>query len=157
MKQIIITIFFLTITLFAQELKIKSNFFSTNQNSGISEFKGDVKITKDADEINASIVTIYSDKDQKPTKFIASGNVSFSIETIDGSVYQGRAQKVVHIPNKKAYYFFKDVYLRQVNENKEIIGEEVVLKTDEGKAYAKGAEKEPVIMIFNIPNKEEKK
>ncbi|MDP2894452.1 MAG: lipopolysaccharide transport periplasmic protein LptA, partial [Sulfurimonas sp.] len=60
-------------------------------------------------------------------------------------------QKVVYLPKEKEYHFFKDVHLKQINEKKEIIGEEVILKTIEGKAYAKGAEKEPVIMIFDMP------
>ena len=48
------------------------------------------------------------------------------------------------------------MYLRQLDEKKEIIGNEVVLKTIEGKAYAKGAKSEPVIMIFKMPQDEEK-
>lgn len=58
------------------------------------------------------------------------------------------AQKVIYMPNIKEYHFFTDVHLRQIDEKKEIIGEEVILKTIEGTAYAKGAKKEPVIMIL---------
>lgn len=36
-------------------------------------------------------------------------------------------------------------------KKKEIIGEEVILKSIEGKAYAKSAKNEPVIMIFELP------
>jgi hypothetical protein len=36
------------------------------------------------------------------------------------------------------------------NEKKEIQGDEVVLQTTDGKAYAKGIVKKPVIMIFDI-------
>ena len=48
------------------------------------------------------------------------------------------------------------MYLKQIDKKKEIIGDEVVLKTIEGKAYAKGAKKEPVIMIFDIKDKGKK-
>ena len=156
MKKIIILTILTTLSLFAEELQVKAKLFNSDQKTGISVFEGDVNIIKGADELNASKVTIYTDKEQQPTKFVAEGNASFNIQTKDGSIYNGRAQKVIYLPIKKEYHFFTDVYLRQVNEKKEIIGEEVILKSIEGKAYAKGVAEKPVIMIFNLPTKEEK-
>ncbi len=157
MKYIILFTFLLTSLLNAEDLKIKANSFKADENTGISVFSGDVNIIKKNDELNASEVTIYVNKENEPTKFVAVGDVSFVIETKQGAVYSGQAGKVIYLPNEKEYHFFKNVYLKQVNEKKEIIGEEVVLKTTEGKAYAKGVESEPVIMIFNIPDEEEGK
>ncbi|MCK4874939.1 MAG: lipopolysaccharide transport periplasmic protein LptA [Sulfurimonas sp.] len=158
MKQIIILTVFLVLSLYSEELKVKAKLFNADQKTGVSVFEGDVNIVKGSDELNASKVTIYTDSEQRPIKFVAEGDASFFIKTLDGSTYRGKAQKVIYLPNKKEYYFYKDVHLKQINEKKEIIGEEVVLKTTDGKAYAKGAEKEPVIMIFNMPDdkKEEK-
>ncbi|MEN8303405.1 MAG: lipopolysaccharide transport periplasmic protein LptA [Campylobacterota bacterium] len=156
MKFTILFTLFLASLLSAEDLKIKANSFKADENTGVSVFSGDVNIIKKNDELNASEVTIYVDKENQPTKFIAVGDVSFVIETKQGAVYKGQAGKVIYLPNEKEYHFFKDVHLKQVNEKKEIIGEEVVLKTTEGKAYAKGVESEPVIMIFNIPDEEAK-
>ena len=156
MKYIILFTLFLTSLLNAEDLKIKANSFKADENTGISIFSGDVNIIKKNDELNASEVTIYVDKENQPTKFVAIGDVSFVIETKQGAVYKGVAGKVIYLPNEKEYRFFKNVHLKQVNEKKEIIGEEVVLKTTEGKAYAKGVKSEPVIMIFNIPDEKEK-
>ena len=156
MKYIILFTLFLTSLLNAEDLKIKANSFSADENTGISIFSGDVNIVKKNDELNASKVTIFVNKEKQPTKFIALGDVSFTIETKQGAIYKGVAGKVIYLPNEKEYHFFKDVHLKQVNEKKEIIGEEVVLKTVEGKAYAKGVKSEPVIMIFNIPDEETK-
>ncbi|QOP45667.1 lipopolysaccharide transport periplasmic protein LptA [Sulfurimonas paralvinellae] len=139
----------------AQELKVKSNSFTSDQNSGISVFSGDVNILKGQDELNASKVTIYVNKEKKPTKFVADGNVSFNITSKDGAVYKGVSGRAIYLPNTKEYYFYENVHLQQLNDKKEIMGDEVVLKTTDGKAYAKGMKKEPVIMIFNID--EEKK
>ena len=74
--------------------------------------------------------------------------------TKDGAIYTGKAQKVIYLPNKKEYHFYKKVHLKQINEKKEIIGDEVVLKMLEGKAYAKGISNKPVIMIFNLEEKD---
>ncbi|MCK9472441.1 lipopolysaccharide transport periplasmic protein LptA [Sulfurimonas sp.] len=150
MKKTIFLTIFLTATLFSQELKIKANLFNADQKTGISVFEGNVNIVRGKDELNASKVTIYTNEKQEPTKFIAQGNASFHIETLGGALYEGKAQKVIYLPIEKEYHFFKEVHLKQINEKKEIIGEEVILKTIEGKAYAKGAQKEPVIMIFNM-------
>ena len=157
MKFLIILTIFVISYVSAEELKVKANLFNADEKSGISTFEGDVNVIKSNDEINASKVTIYTNAEHEPTKYIANGDVSFYIITLDGSIYKGKAGEVIYLPLKKEYLFFKDVHLQQVNEKKEIIGEEVVLKTIEGKAYAKGAKAEPVIMIFDMPEKEENK
>ncbi|MDB2562643.1 lipopolysaccharide transport periplasmic protein LptA [Sulfurimonas sp.] len=151
MKFFISSCILIASSLFAQELKIKANSFHADEKKGISIFEGKVNILRDKDKLNADKVTVYTDDKNKPIKYIAKGNAFFTIVTKDGSMYKGKAQKVIYQPAKKEYHFFTDVYLSQVNEKKEIIGNEVVLKTIEGKAYAKGAKSEPVIMIFEMP------
>ena len=146
----------LSSSIFSKELIVKANSFKADEKAGISIFKGNVHIVKESDELNASKLTIFTNEEHQPTKYIAKGDVSFTIVTKNGAIYKGVAQKVIYQPEKKEYYFYKDVYLRQVNEKKEIIGNEVVLNTIDGKAYAKGQQSGPVIMIFNIPEKEEK-
>ena len=156
MKFIILFTLLLTSLLNAEDLKIKANSFKADENTGVSVFSGDVNIVKKNDELNASKVTIFVNKEKQPIKFIALGDVSFTIETKQGATYKGVAGKVMYLPNEKEYHFFTDVHLKQIDEKKEIIGNEVVLKTVEGKAYAKGAESEPVIMIFNMSEDEGK-
>ena len=155
MNKIIFLTIFLTVSLFSQELKVKANSFKADEKAGISIFDGDVNVLKGTDELNASNVEIHTNEKHKPTKFIAKGDVAFTISTKNGSIYKGNAQRVIYLPKTKEYHFFGDVRLRQVNEKKEIIGSEVVLKTVEGKAYAKGKKSGPVIMIFNIDDEEE--
>lgn len=156
MKNIIIGSMLLVSVGFAEELQIKSKTFHSDQKAGFSIFEGNVNIVKGTDELNATKVTIYTDKDNQPTKFVADGNASFHIVTEQGSIYKGRANKVIYLPKEKEYRFYGKVHLKQINEKKEILGEEVILKTVEGKAYAKGADKEPVIMIFNLPDEDKK-
>jgi lipopolysaccharide export system protein LptA len=155
MKIFIVLAIFLVSVLISQELKVKANKFNADEKAGISIFEGDVNIIKGNDELNASKVTIYTNDKHQPTKYIASGKVSFKIKTKKGSRYEGVAGKVIFLPIAKEYHFFKNVYLKQLDEKKEILGDEVVLKTTEGKAYAKGVKTEPVIMIFEIPQDKE--
>jgi len=148
--KLLLTLLSTSTLLLASDLHIKANSFNTDQNTGVSVFKGDVNIIKNADELNASKVTVYTDKDNQPTKFVAVGDVSFHIETKEKSQYKGVAQKAVYFPQKKEYHFFKNVHLTQIDEKKEILGDEVILQTIDGKAYAKGLKSEPVIMIFKM-------
>ena len=150
MKTIIIFIFLLLCKVSAQELKIKADSFKADQKAGLSIFEGSVNIVKYKDELNASKVTIHTNKNNKPIKFIAEGNVSFYITTKNSAIYTGKAQEVIFLPQQKEYHFYRDVHLQQLNEKKEIIGDEVVLSTKEGQAYAKGKKSGPVIMIFDI-------
>lgn len=156
MKYLTFLSMILASSLISQELKVKANFFKADEKTGVSIFKGKVNVIKGSDELNASKVTIYSDDKNQPTKFVAEGKATFSIVTEKGLPYKGKAGKVIYLPKTKEYHFFKNVHLKQINEKKEIIGEEVVLKTIDGTAYAKGDKSEPVIMIFNIPQDEEK-
>ena len=155
MKKIVTIILLLSSLVSAQELKIKADLFKANENKGISVFQGNVNIVKKNDVLDASKVTIYTNKKNKPTKFVAEGNVSFKIETKQHAKYEGTANKVIFIPKNKEYYFYENVHLKQVDDKKEIKGEEVILNINDGKAYAKGQEKEPVIMIFDISDDKE--
>lgn len=156
MKIFIFLTLFLSSFLLSKELQIKANQFQTDEKTGITVFEGNVNIITGEDELNASKITIFTNKKREPIKFIADGGVSFFITTKELDRYKGIANKVIYIPEKKEYYFYKNVRLEQLNDTKVIIGEEVVLKTTDGEAYAKGADKDPVIMIFDMPEKEDK-
>ncbi len=139
----------------AEQLKITAKSFNADEKKRISVFTGNVKIKKGSDELNATKVTVYTDADHKPTKMVAEGDVSFYIETETGDTYRGTSQKAVLLPVKKVYEFYTNVRLQQINRKKEIDGDEVMIDTINGKAFAKGAERKPVIMIFDIPDKDE--
>jgi lipopolysaccharide export system protein LptA len=154
-KYFLLTAILLQLTAFSEELKIKANIFNADEQKGISIFSGDVRIKKHNDELNASEVTIYTDKKNQPTKFVAIGSVSFKIATKKGAKYEGKAGRVVYIPKDQQYHFYEDVHLKQIDEKKEIIGDEVTLAVQSGKAFAKGVKSGPVIMIFDIKDEKE--
>lgn len=156
MKYFYLLTFFLIFTVEAAQLKIVAKSFNSDEKSGITVFSGDVKITKGSDKLNASKVTVYTNAKRKPVKYVAKGNVSFFIKTENGATYKGTAGKAIFVPAKKEYHFYKDVHIEQLNEKKEIIGEEVIISTVEGKAHAKGGDTKPVVMTFEIEEEGEK-
>lgn len=143
-------IIFMGTVLHAEALKVIAKNFEADEQKGYTIFTGDVRMTKGSDEFNASKVTVYVDADRKPTKFVAVGNVSFLVTTMTADVYSGKAEEVRFFPQTKEYRFYTNVHIKQLNKQKEINGDEVIVDLIQGKAFAKGADKKPVIMIFNI-------
>ena len=154
MKNVLLLLTLMSSFTLAEELKIQAASFTADEMKGISVFDGNVSMIKNNDELYASKVTVYTNKKNKPTKFVAMGNVSFKIETKMHAKYEGSANKVVFLTKEKEYHFYQNVHLKQINEKKEIQGDEVVLNITTGKAHATGLSKGPVIMIFDIPEKE---
>lgn len=153
---VLLLIFFITV-LNAEKIKVEAEKFSTDEKKGLTVFTGNVIIEKGNDEINASKITIYTDAEHRPTQIVAVGNVSFFIETETGDTYAGRSQRAVLKPLEKSYHFFTNVHLKQLNRHQEIDGDEVYVNTLKGTAIAKGAEKKPVIMVFDIAEKDKTK
>ncbi len=141
----------------AEQLKIRADRFEGNEKKGRSVFEGHVRIQMGSDELNASKVEIFIDENRTPTRYVAEGNTSFFLKTEDNSTYRGKAERVEFLPLEQEYRFFGDVHLMQLNEHKQIDGEEVVVNIRQGTATARGANKQPVIMIFNLPEPKEKK
>ncbi|MBD3798623.1 lipopolysaccharide transport periplasmic protein LptA [Sulfuricurvum sp.] len=142
--------------LLAEELKVISDTFKGDQRNGISVFNGNVKVTKGYDELNASKVTIYTDKENKPTKYLAEGDVTFYIVTEVGEKYKGKAQSAVYLPNESEYQFSKKVDLIRIDDYRRIKGDRIVVNTTQGHALAESANDEPVIMTFTIHDKKSK-
>jgi len=140
----------------AEELQVVSDNFKGDQQKGISTFIGNVKITKGLDELNASKVTIYTDKDKKPVKYIAEGNVSFYIVTELKEKYKGKSQSATYLPNESEYHFYKKVDLIRIDDFRRVKGEKVVINTIHGHASAESANDEPVVMTFTLQDKKSK-
>ena len=156
MKFIFFIPFIMLLSLQAQELKIVANSFDADEKKGITVFNGDVKITKGFDKLNAQVVKVFTDSNHTPTKYIANGKVTFYIKSENNAIYQGKAGKAIFYPLKKEYHFYTNVNIKQLDQKKQIIGEEVVINTVAGTAKASGGKKGPVIMTFELQEETKK-
>ncbi|MDD5160042.1 MAG: lipopolysaccharide transport periplasmic protein LptA [Sulfuricurvum sp.] len=140
----------------AEELKVISDNFKADQQKGVSVFTGNVKVTKGSDELNASKVTIFTDKERKPYKYLAEGDVSFYIVTEQNEKYRGKSQSAVYMPNESEYQFYTKVDLLRLDDYRRVKGDKVIVNTVQGSAAAESTKDEPVIMIFNLQDKNTK-
>jgi lipopolysaccharide export system protein LptA len=152
MKKTLLIALFSILTL-ANDLKIVSDEYEGDNKKGISIFSGNVKATLKRDKLNADKITIYTNKSNKPTKLIAKGSVEFFVQTEDGSKYEGSAKKAIYLPQEKIYNFFDDVKITQLDDKKEIIGQEVKVDLLNSTAQAKSSKDKPVVMIFEVEEK----
>lgn len=143
-------------SMFAEELKVVSDMFKSDQQKGMSVFSGNVKVTKGKDELNAAKVTIYTDKDNQPIKYFAEGGVNFSIVTEKQEKYSGKAQSVIYLPKEQEYQFFTKVDLVRMDDYRRVRGDKVVVNTTFGYASAESADNEPVVMTFTVQDKNPK-
>lgn len=139
-----------------EELRVISDNFKGDQQKGISVFTGNVKMTKGLDELNASKVTIFTDVDKKPVKYLAEGDVSFYIVTEMKERYKGKSQTAIYLPNESEYHFYKKVDLIRLDDYRRVKGDKVVVNTVFGQASAESANNEPVVMTFTIQDKKPK-
>ncbi len=139
-----------------EELRVISDNFKGDQQKGISVFTGNVKMTKGLDELNASKVTIFTDIDKKPVKYLAEGDVSFYIVTEMKERYKGKSQTAIYLPNESEYHFYKKVDLIRLDDYRRVKGDKVVVNTVFGQASAESANNEPVVMTFTIQDKKPK-
>ncbi|WP_295053644.1 lipopolysaccharide transport periplasmic protein LptA [Sulfuricurvum sp.] len=139
-----------------EELKVISDNFKGDQQKGISIFTGNVKVTKGMDELNATKVTIYTDKDRKPVKYFAEGDVSFYIVTEMKERYKGKSQTAIYLPDESEYHFYKKVDLIRLDDFRRVKGDKVVVNTIQGNASAESANNEPVVMTFTLQDQKPK-
>ncbi len=138
------------LSLAAEELKVSADLFESDENRGITRFKGNVVIFKGNDELRAQSVEIVTNKKRKPTKFIAKGNVTFTIHANQTEAYKGRAEKAVFLPLIKEYHFYNNVVLTQLGSDNTIKGDTIIVNLTKGTATAQGDSDKPVTMTFQI-------
>ncbi len=152
-KKLVLLLSLSSIYLSAEELKIISDNFKGDQQKGVSVFTGNVKITKGQDELNATKVTVYTDKERKPSKYFAEGDVSFYIVTEMKEIYRGKSQSAIYLPNESEYHFYKKVDLIRLDDYRRVKGDKVIVNTVAGNAAAESVDNEPVVMIFTLEDK----
>lgn len=157
MKYIVTLAFFISF-IFAQnsqKLIIDAKNFEADDKKGVSIFTGNVKLKMGADKLNANKLEIYlntgNSKNKKPLKYIATGEVSFDIQS-NGKHYIGKGNKVIYNPNTQEYTVIGKGYIKEEVEQREIYAEKIFINQSTGAARVSGSDNKPVRFILNIDN-----
>jgi len=146
--------------LFSEKLIIDANKFEAYDEKNLSIFTGNVKMVKAKDELKSDRLDVYLSKKsaktkREPLKYIATGSVEFKIKTADKS-YEGKGDKVVYEPKKMKYVITGNGFLKEINEDKRLFGDIIIIDQITGEAKVSGTKNKPVRFIIDIAdNKKE--
>jgi lipopolysaccharide export system protein LptA len=147
MKKIVFLL--LATFLIAENLKITSKYFHYITDKRISEFKGDVNATKGQDNILANEMKIYFNQNKKPVKFIAQGNVKFTISLDQNNTYKGKCNKLIYQFNNGDIYLLGNAKIIKIQTNESLSGDKIILNRKTKNATVEG-NKKPVEIIIKV-------
>ncbi len=142
----------LTNFLLAQQVEISADTFEADENKMHSILKGHVLLKKGEDEVHAQKMTILFDAKNRPTEYLATGEITFSIHT-NNQHFEGHAQKLRYNPHTQKYEISGNAFLYDKTLNRKLYGESIMIDRRNGKSTINGSEKRPVKFIFEVKEK----
>jgi lipopolysaccharide export system protein LptA len=139
----------------AQTVEVVADKFFADEKKQVSEFTGNVVVTKGTDKLVAKKVVITFDKNRQPLKYVASGDAKIDM-TMHDKVYFGSAQTMVYEPVKDQYTLIKDAFLHEKITNKKVYGEKIFVNQTTGRYEVESDGKKPVKFIFKVDEKKKK-
>ncbi len=147
MKKLLLII--LSLWLFAQELHIKSQKFVYDSKRLKSVFTGDVNATKGKDNILSDEMIIYFNKQKKPVKFEAIGNVRFKFVLDNNITYQGHCEKLEYFIKSGDILLLKNAYVKKLETNESISADKIKINRFTKDVNVIG-NKKPVNIIIKV-------
>jgi len=154
MRLVVIALSLVTF-LSAQTVEVVADKFFADEKKQISEFIGNVVVTKGKDKLVAKKVVITFDKNRQPLKYVASGDAKIDMMMND-KVYFGSAQTMIYDPVKDQYTLIKDAFLHEKVTNKKVYGEKIFVNQMTGRYEVESDGKKPVKFIFKVDEKKKK-
>lgn len=139
----------------AQMVEVTADKFYADEIKQITEFKGNVIITKGKDKLVAKKVIITFDKARQPLRYTASGDAKIDM-VISDKIYFGKAQTMIYDPIKDQYTLKKNAFLHEKLTNKKVYGDKIFINQATGRYEVKSDGKKPVKFIFKVEEKKKK-
>ncbi len=135
-------------------LEVTSKDFIYKEGDGKAVFIGNV-IAKNGDSVlNSDKLTVILDEKNEAKKYIAVGNVSFTIKNLKKRRdISGTSNKVTHIPKENKFILVGNVVLHDNLRNRDVYGDQVTIDDKKGISTAKSNSKKPIKFIFKSSTK----
>ncbi|QCT94764.1 lipopolysaccharide transport periplasmic protein LptA [Caminibacter mediatlanticus TB-2] len=145
----IIYLFAVVSFLISAELKITSKFFNYDSKKLESIFKGDVNATKRSDNILCNELIVYFNKNKKPIKYIAIGNVRFIFKMDENSTYKGKTDKLTYLLMTGEIILNGNAFIKKIETNESISGDIIKINRITKNIEVEG-NKKPVNIIIKV-------
>lgn len=135
-------------------LEVEAKRIVSNQSKGEVVLSGNVVLQKEQDALYADKVTLKTDPNRKPSKYIATGNVRFGVTTQDGRKMKGNAKEIIYDAKRDEYRLVGKAQIEEEGKQNAIKGEEIVLSRKDGSASVIGDRKKPAKITFTLDEDE---
>jgi len=132
------------------DIEVVSDSFYANENSLYTIFSGNVKVRDDTQKIDSDKLTVYFNKNKKPTRFEAEGNVKANIKTKEGREFEATAKTMILYPNEERVELLGSALVIEVNSTNKISGEKIEFNKKSGEARVFGGDGKPAKFIIRV-------
>ncbi len=133
----------------AEQVQINADHFEADEKKMISILKGHVLLKKGEDEVHAQKLTVFFDKKNRPTEYLATGKITFVIHTNNQS-FEGHAQKLLYNPVTQKYEISGNAFIHDKKLGRKLYGESIMIDRISGKSTINGSKTRPVKFIFEV-------
>jgi len=139
----------------AQTVEVVADKFFADEKKMISEFIGNVVVTKGRDKIEAQKIVITFDENRQPLKYKASGDVKIDV-VMEENIYFGSAQTITYSPIKDQYTLTGNAFLHEKVSNRKVHGDKIFIDQLTGRYEVHSDGESPVKFIFKVEEKTKK-
>lgn len=139
----------LPLLLYAQKVEITSESFYAKDSEKQVHFINNVLVKQGKSWIHSDKVIVYFDDQNQTIQYDAIGNATY--EVVKGkNHYKGSSNKVTYYPDTSVYMFTGKAIIDDINNNRQINGNIVVVNSITGDADVKSTGNAPVKFTFDI-------
>lgn len=142
-----LTQLFLVQAVFAEKVEVTSTSMKAENLKKEVHFIGNAKVKKLEDWIHADKIIVYFNDKNETKMYKAIGKVTFEFKNEKGH-YKGNSEKVTYYPQKSFYVLTGKAKVDDVQNKRQVKGDEITLDMLTGDSQVKGSEKKPVKFIF---------
>ena len=135
---------------FSKQLEIKADNFSADEKKMVNILSGSVLVKSNEDVLRSDKLLIFTDKNNKPLKYVASGNASFKI-LIKDKFYTGSANELIYYATNDIYEANGNAYIQDLSTNNKLYGNKISIDKKKQSYTVFGLNnKKPARFIFNL-------
>jgi len=153
--KVLLTIMACVAMLNAANVEVVADKFFADEKKLISEFTGNVVVTKESDKLSADKVVIHFNAKREPLKYTATGNAKINM-MIEDKKYFASSDTMVYDPIKSQYTLLKNAFLHEIVTDKKVYGDRIWVDQLTGRYEVDSDGKKPVKFIFKVEEKSKK-
>jgi len=142
----------LPLLLSAEKVEVTSEYFYGKDSDKQAHFIENVLVKQGKSWIHSDKLIVYFDDNNETIQYDAIGKATFEVFE-HNSHYKGKADKVTYYPKISEYLFAGNAIIHNIDKDRHVKGNIIVVNTITGDADVKGNSKKPIKFIFDTEKK----